>query len=353
MTISGGCNTCYGSYAVGDYASSTTSENTLPGPDKLFTASGGTAMAKNTTTSSWNSWYNWEYGSNGGSITVSFGYGQLLSTHTYSDNMVDFLTRAMTEAGLYSTTSYTSSISSAQTTQVNNARSVTHDGNGIYITQSGNNNDLDIRQDGNDNLIAGVGSTTNSIVNATIDGDNNDNILYQTGDNNVLLFDITGDNNNTWIDQGGYVAGGSDNNRIEFDINGDFNTLESTQTHSNNAGHNGHYLGVDIDGDSNILYTSQRNDGEKKAFISVQGDDNSVDVYQWGAGSHYTEIAVGSDQTVTVDQDGSGNHNASVSMTGYSATLDLTQDSSTNQTYSINQNCLNANGCGTTTVTQQ
>ena len=353
MTISGGCNTCYGSYAVGDYASSTTSENTLPGPDKLFTASGGTAMAKNTTTSSWNSWYNWEYGSNGGSITVSFGYGQLLSTHTYSDNMVDFLTRAMTEAGLYSTTSYTSSISSAQTTQVNTARSVTHDGNGIYITQSGNNNDLDIRQDGNDNLIAGVGSTTNSIVNATIDGDNNDNILYQTGDNNVLLFDITGDNTNTWIDQGGYVAGGSDNNRIEFDINGDFNTLESTQTHSNSAGNNGHYLGVDIDGDNNILYTSQRNDGEKKAFISVQGDDNSVDVYQWGAGSHYTEIAVGSDQTVTVDQDGSGNHNASVSMTGYSATLDLTQDSSTNQTYSINQNCLNANGCGTTTVTQQ
>jgi len=353
MTISGGCNTCYGSYAVGDYASSTTSENTLPGPDKLFTASGGTTMAANTTTSSWNSWYNWEYGSNGGSITVSFGYGQLLSTHTYSDNMVDFLTRAMTEAGLYTTTSYTSSISSAQTTQVNNARSVTHDGNGIYITQSGNNNDLDIRQDGNDNLIAGVGSTTNSIVNATIDGDNNDNILYQTGDNNVLLFDITGDNNNTWIDQGGYVAGGSDNNRIEFDINGDFNTLESTQTHSNNAGNNGHYLGVDIDGDNNILYTSQRNDGEKKAFISVQGDDNSVDVYQWGAGSHYTEIAVGSDQTVTVDQDGSGNHNASVSMTGYSATLDLTQDSSTNQTYSINQNCLNANGCGTTTVTQQ
>jgi len=212
---------------------------------------------------------------------------------------------------------------------------------------------LDIRQDGNDNLIAGVGSTTNSIVNATIDGENNDNILYQTGDNNVLLFDITGDNNNTWIDQGGYVAGGSDNNRIEFDINGDFNTLESTQTHSNSAGNNGHYLGVDIDGDNNILYTSQSNDGEKKAFISVQGDDNSVDVYQWGAGSHYTEIEVGSDQTVTVDQDGTGNHNASISMTGYSATLDLTQDSSTNQTYSLSQNCTVSTGCGTTTVTQQ
>jgi len=53
-----------------------------------------------------------------------------------------------------------------------------------------------------------------------------------------------------------------------------------------------------------------------------------------------------------VFQDGTGNHNASISMTGYSATLDLNQDSSTNQTYSLSQNCVNTSGCGTTTVTQ-
>ena len=34
------------------------------------------------------------------------------------------------------------------------------------------------------------------------------------------------------------------------------------------------------------------------------------------------------------------------------STLDLTQSSSNNQTYSINQSCINANGCGTTTITQ-
>ena len=351
MTITGGCNTCYGSYAVGDYASSTSSENTLPGPDKLFTASGGTAMAKNSTSSSWNSWYNWEYGSNGGSITVSFGYGQLLSTHQYSDNMVDFLTRAMTEAGLYATTSYTSSISNEQTTQVNTARAVTNNGNGIYIDQVGNNNTLNITQDGDDNLIAGPGSTTNSIVDAEIAGNNNITNMTQRGDNNVILFAIDGDYNTTTLNQGG--ASGADDNRILMDINGDYNTISSTQTHNNGVGNNGHFLAVDIDGDSNNLLTSQTNDGDKKAFISLQGDDNDIDLYQQGTGSHYVEIATGSDQTVDVTQDGSGNHNASVSMTGYSATLDLTQDSSTNQTYSINQNCLNANGCGTTTVTQQ
>jgi len=351
MSITGGCNTCYGSYAVGDYASSTSSENTLPGPDKLFTASGGTAMAKNSTSSSWNSWYNWEYGSNGGSITVSFGYGQLLSTHQYSDNMVDFLTRSMTEAGLYSTTSYTSSISSAQTTQVNNARAVTNNGNGIYIDQVGNNNTINITQDGDDNLIAGTSSTTNSIVDAEIAGNNNITNMTQRGDNNVILFAIDGDYNTTTLNQGG--ASGADDNRILMDVNGDYNTISSTQTHNNGIGNNGHFLSIDIDGDTNNILTSQTNDGDKKAFISLQGDDNDIDLYQQGTGSHYVEIATGSDQTVDVTQDGSGNHNASVSMTGYSATLDLTQDSSTNQTYSINQNCLNANGCGTTTITQQ
>ena len=351
MSIAGGCNTCYGSYAVGDYASSTSSENTLPGPDKVFTASGGTAMAKNSSSSSWNTWYNWEYGSNGGSITVSFGYGQLLSTHQYSDNMVDFLTRAMTEAGLYGTTSYTSSISSAQTTQVNNARGVTHDGNGIYITQSGNNNAINITQDGNDNLIAGGSTTTNSIVDATITGNNNTTTMAQRGDNNAILFDITGDYNTTTIEQGG--AAGSDDNRILMDINGDYNTVSNTQIHNNGVGNNGHFLALDVDGDNNNILTSQLNDGDKKAFISAQGDDNDIDLYQQGTGSHYVEIAVGSDQTVDITQDGSGNHNASISMDGYSATIDLTQDSSTNQTYSLSQTCINANGCGTTTVTQQ
>ena len=350
MSIAGGCNTCYGSVAVGDYASSTSSENTLPGPDKVFTASGGTAMAKNSSSSSWNTWYNWEYGSNGGSITVSFGYGQLLSTHQYSNNMVNFLTRAMTEAGLYATTSYTSSISNAQTTQITTSRAVTHSGNGVYINQVGNSNSLTIVQDGDDNLIAGVGSTTNNIVNADIQGNTNTTTLTQRGNNNAILFDVTGNTNTTTVTQGD--AATADDNRVEFDINGDSNVLSVTQKHNNGIGNNGHFFALDLDGDNNNILTNQLNDGDKKAFLSVQGDDNDIDLIQQGAGSHYAEIAVGSDQTVDITQDGSGNHNTSVSMTGFSSTLDLTQSSSNNQTYSINQSCINANGCGTTTITQ-
>ena len=349
FTQGGGCNTCYYSVRKGDYASSTASENTLPGPDKyMYSVTGGTTVAAmSVTNNNISNWHKWDYGSNGGAVYVTFGYGQFLSTHTYASNMNDMLFMAMQEEGLVATTvTYTSSISNSQTNQISTARGVTHSGNGIYIEQVGDSNTLTVVQDGDDNLIAGNGS----LAKAEIVGDNNNTTLKQKGENNVILFGITGNSNTTTVDQG--VTTGADDNRVEFDINGDSNILSITQNHNNTVGNNVHYIAVDIDGDINNVNTSQLNDSDKKAFISVHGDDNDIDVNQWGSGSHYTEIAVGSDQTVDITQDGSGNHNASISMSGYESGLDLTQDSSTGQTYSINQNCVNANGCGTTTITQ-
>ena len=352
MTLVGGCNGCYGSVARGDYASSTASENTLPGPDLLMIASGGTPMASNSSTSNYHSWYKWDYGSNGGSVAVTYGYIQLLSNRTYASNMEDFLLRTLEEEGLYTATpTYTSSISTSQQTSVNTSRSVTHSGNGIYIEQAGNNNILTVDQEGNNNLIAGFPSSTNSISDANITGNNNTTTLRQDGENNVILFNITGDYNTTTVDQGD--GGHSDDNRAEFLIGGDYNTVDIKQRHNNGIGNNGHYIAIGISGDNNNVLTNQQNDGDKIGFILITGDDNDIDLIQQGTGSHYAEIAVGSDQTVAITQDGSGNHNASVSMSGYDAALNLLQDSATDQTYSINQTCLNANGCGTTSLTQQ
>ena len=353
FTLGGACNTCYLSIAKDDYASSTASENTLPGPDKyMYNVSGGTTVASmSATNNNISTIHKWDYGTNGGAVYVTFGYGQFLSSHMYANNMVGLLFRAMQEEGLIATTvSYTSSISNAQTSQISTSRAVTHNGNGIYIQQIGDSNELSIVQSGDNNLIAGVGSTTNSLVDADIDGDNNVTTLEQNGTNNVMLFDITGNSNTTTVDQGSTT--GADDNRVEFDVNGDFNITSITQSHNNGIGTNGHFVALDLDGDNNNVLTSQLNDGDKKAFISVQGDDNDIDLYQQGVGSHYAEISVGNDQTVDITQDGSGNHNASVSMSGYTSGLDLTQDSSTGQVYSIDQTCTNSNGCGTTTIIQ-
>ena len=354
LTLGGGCNTCYYSTRKGDYSSSTASENMLPGSDMyMYNVTNGTTVAANSSLNNNISIiHKWDYGSNGGAVYVTFGYGQFLSTHQYASNMDDLLLAALEEEGLVAATAtYTSSISAAQTTQITTSRAVTHSGNGIYIEQTGSNNTLSITQDGDDNLIAGGGSTTNSLIDAEIVGNNNTTTLNQEGDNNVMLFNITGDYNTTTADQGS--TSGADDNRLEFSINGDSNTTSITQNHNNGIGTNGHFLALDLDGDNNNVLTSQLNDGDKKAFISVQGDDNDIDLIQQGAGSHYAEIAVGNDQTVDVTQDGTGNHNASISMSGYDAGLDLTQQGSTNQTYSLSQTCLNASGCGTTTLTQQ
>ncbi len=351
FTMGGGCNTCYASNATGDYASSTASENILPGPDKyMYNVTGGTTVAAmSTANNNIPTIHKWDYGSNGGAVYVTFGYGQFLSTHTYASNMNDMLYRALQEEGLVATVTYTSSISTAQQTSVNTSRGVTHSGNGIYVEQVGDHNDLTIIQDGKDNLIAGKNSTANSYVKAEIDGNNNTTTMTQRGENNAILFGITGDYNTTTVTQGD--AATADDNRAEFLIGGDFNTTSITQKH-NNTGTDGHYIAIGVAGDNNNVLTSQTNDGEKIGFISIIGDDNDIDLNQQGTGDNYAEIAVGSDQTVDITQDGSGNHNASVSMSGYTSGLDLTQDSSTGQTYSINQNCVNANGCGTTTITQ-
>ena len=246
---------------------------------------------------------------------------------------------------------YESSISNAQQTSVNTSRGVTHSGNGIYIEQAGNNNTLTVDQEGNNNLIAGFPSSTNSISDANITGNNNTTTLRQDGENNVILFNITGDYNTTTVDQGD--GGYSDDNRAEFLIGGDYNTVDIKQRHNNGIGNNGHYIAIGIAGDNNNVLTNQQNDGDKIGFISIMGDDNDIDLIQQGTGSHYAEIAVGSDQTIDITQDGTGNHNASVSMTGYASVLDLTQDGSTDQTYSIDQHCSTVTGCGTTTVLQQ
>jgi hypothetical protein len=84
---------------------------------------------------------------------------------------------ALVPASTYSTTAPTptSSVSSAQLQARTDARGITTDPNGnqIYITQSGDNLDLDIVQYDKDNLVAGTTSTSSSLVAGDISGDNN------------------------------------------------------------------------------------------------------------------------------------------------------------------------------------
>ena len=356
------CNDCYYSNRRGDFASSTSGENVLPSTDTVLrvTDGSGTTVASNSYQSDYYStWHQWAYGTNGGTITVTTGYGQFLSTVTYSDNMDSLLTALATEQGLYSSTpTYTSSISSAQQTIVNNTRNITSNGNAIYINQIGDNLDLDIVQYDDNNLIAGTSTTSSTIADAVISGDDNTISITQGNnagsfsDNNVVLMGVNGDSNNLSIRQGDNVDDTGDS-RLIIDVTGNYNTIGILQENDGmGVGDEGHFMSVDVDGNSNIMYMDQKDDGDKIMFVDINGSSNDIDLIQQGTGEHFLDVTAGSNQTINVNQDGSGNMSATIDMSGYSAELDLDQTGSTNQTYSLTQSCVNSSGCGTTTVTQ-
>ena len=331
------CNDCYSSYRKGDYASDTSSENILPGTDTVLrvTDGSGTTVASNAYDSNYYStWHQWEYGSNGGTITVTFGYGQFLSTVTNAANMDALYESYATELSLYSATPQ-SGITTSQTTEFNTFRNKSVNGNQIYITQTGNNNVLNILQDGDDNLIIGTDLSSNAVIN----GDNNNVDIDQLGNDNVLGLDIVGSSNDVDVTQ-------NQDQRAKLDITGSSNTANLNQSAINYVGE--HYMSVIINGNNNTLDLDQTETGNKKLFLDVDGSNN-VTVDQKGTGDHYAEITLTDSHTVDVTQDGSGDHNATINLSGNQSSVTLTQDSSTSQNYYLYQNCTQTSCSATVT----
>ena len=230
----------------------------------------------------------------------------------------------------------TSGITSSQTTEFNTFRNKSVNGNQIYITQTGDNNTLNIVQDGDDNLIIGTDLTSAAVIN----GDNNALDLDQIGNDNVLGLDIVGSSNNVAVTQ-------NQDQRAKLSITGSSNNVDLDQSAINYVGE--HYMSVIIAGNSNAVDVDQTETGNKKLFLDIDGSNN-VAVDQKGTGNHYAEITLTDSHNVDVTQDGSGDHNATINLSGNPSTVDLTQDSSTSQNYHLQQSCV-TNTCSVT-VTQ-
>ena len=316
-------NTGWQSISRGDYA--TAGQDTLPGTDGLFSASGGTPMASNTSSSNYHTWYKWDYGSNGGTVIVTTGYGQFLSTHTYSSNMETFLTTVVEEEGLYSSSAPQAGITTSQQTTVNTTRNKTQAGNKIYMTQSGSGIDLDILQDGDDNLIIGTDLTSA----ANITGDSIELTITQKNTDNVLGIDINGNSNDVdvWQDT---------SQRAIVDITGASNTVDLEQLHLSGSG--AHHASINVAGNSNSVIIDQKETGNKVLFLDIDSS-NTVDIDQLGTGNHFLDVNLTDNHTVTVVQDGSGTHNGYLDLSGNPTTMNLTQDSSTGQNYYLQQSC--------------
>ena len=242
-----------------------------------------------------------------------------------SDTYTSVLTVSLPQAG----------ITSSQQTEVNTIKNKSQTTNQIYLTQSGDGLDLDIVQDGDNNLIIG-----SDLTNAgSIQGDNNEITLTQTNDGNVLGIDVNGNTNNVDIVQ-------NTNQNAIVDITGNSNTLDLEQIHLNNSG--SHYSKVTVNGNSNSLTIDQKETGDKILFLDVDSSNN-VQVDQKGTGDHYLNIILTDSHTVDVTQDGTGDHDAHINLSGNNTSITLTQDSATDQNYYLEQNCASVSCSATVT----
>lgn len=206
-------------------------------------------------------------------------------------------------------------ITTEQQNQVNLARARQTLGNKVYVTQIGHYNNIDVLQSGTYNL-----------VDVLIDGDNNTTNVDQYGAKNYSRVEKTGNNNITNVYQ------------------------------SNSGGNvSGHHSGVTINGSSNSVAVTQTGDGEKLSFILIEGNNNNVTNLQTGTSNKYSDIkTTGNGHTVNLDQKDSGSHAARIELNniGGSSNINVLQQGNTNQSYLLQQQCANANGCSVT-VTQQ
>jgi len=277
----------------------------------------------------------------GGKVIIITDINYASHSQYYTNDNKEFLNALISDitTSTVNTRSATlSGITSSQTTEFNTYRNKSVNGNQIYITQTGDNNVLNILQDGDDNLVIGTDLTSAGVIT----GDNNNVDIDQIGSDNVLGIDIVGSTNDVDVIQ-------NQDQRAKLSITGSSNTANLNQSAINNVGE--HYMSVIIAGNNNILDLDQTETGNKKLFLDIDGSNN-VTVDQKGTGNHYAEITLTDSHTVDVTQDGSGDHNATINLSGNTTTLNLTQDSSTSQNYYIQQNCVTSGGCGTTTVTQ-
>ena len=216
--------------------------------------------------------------------------------------------------------------------------------NEIYISQSGDNFDLFIDQIGDNHKVQGFANTTSSIV-----GDTNTVTVKQKSvntDSSITKLDINGDTNTVTA-----LQGYGSTNFVNY------SNKQGTITATDSLEAGEHTIIVDIVGDNNDVYSAQRNGSgfsstaqydDHSSTIKIYGDNNAVGTFQGHDGAKTLSVTINNDNNdVDLIQMGyDANHTASVTLGGsYGTDLYLMQNSANNKSYSLNQNCMTSGGC--------
>jgi hypothetical protein len=184
--------------------------------------------------------------------------------------------------------------------------------------------------------------------------------MQQRGQDNYISYNETGDDNTVKVYQGIQPDGTFDGDETGgheayWTVTGDGNTVASYQTDDNRGGGGGapHHLANIVNGDYNTVEHTQRGKAGHDGFVEIQGDSNTVDLYQRGSrAQHWADIVLtGDDHTVDVDQQGTKSASATIDLTnsGGAYNFTLTQNVTTSaDTYSITGTCATLGGCSVT-----
>ena len=259
--------------------------------------------------------------------------------------------------------------------------------NDVMITQTGNNVAIDIAQGGYDNSVdVKLGLVTSDTYNTfSVVQAGNDNSVYFSvgGNNNTIYLQQEGKNNDIgWTDAwgSGYSWGGDldgNNNNIEIRQKCSFSTCNANDAQFHIQGNNndvlfgqgyylsstddttfdydnyepgGNFLRLDIHGSNNDFSGSQKMDSSStnhSMTVNLYSNSNDVFAQQWANGNKTLTLTTNNDSNIVdIEQNSTGAHSATISLDGTNpTTLDLLQQGTTNQSYTLTQSCVTVGGC--------
>jgi len=220
--------------------------------------------------------------------------------------------------------------------------------NDIYIEQVGDTLDLDITQDGTDNVI---GTSTTDV---NLDGDTMTFAITQTGDLNTIVADIQGGQyTGTWVFTGDSnavdlscdstsgtncenvtlnITTTGDSNTFDFNI-GDTADADSADITFTITG-DGNVIESDVDGKNADITVTMNNSsstatgGATSGLLSSSGSGNVVDIDVDGDGStgHTINLDItGGGSSYTVTQSGINDNTIDADFSGDNQDVDITQ----------------------------
>ena len=196
--------------------------------------------------------------------------------------------------------------------------------NEIYINQVGHDTDIDIVQDGEDNKVRSLSTTSgdarlsgnDKVVDLTQTGDNNRIGIWTSGTYQTINVKQDGNSNVSRVDNHG------NNNDIILDIDGDSNT---THTEIGNGGDDNNNMNLTIDGDSNNAYVEVLNGDSNDIDAQIQSQDSNTMRITVNGTSNNVKAYQGKHEDGSVDPDETGNNDVYWIVSGSNNTLESYQ----------------------------